>query len=65
MEDQLHACAPSIAALQSSAAGPPRGSSGDWGSALASRAPRVRARLTRIEKVHVRRDDRPSNLARS
>src|SRR6266516_6554909 len=44
-------------------AGPSSGAS-DQGSVLASRAPRVLARLTRIENVHVRSDDLPSNFAR-
>src|SRR6266568_4970949 len=43
--------------------GPSSGAS-DQGSVLASRAPRVLARLTRIENVHVRSEDLPSNFAR-
>src|SRR2546429_5216438 len=64
MEVHGRGCSPPEPANLSSAAGPSRGSSEDQVSVLASRAPRVLARLTRIENVHVRSDDRPSNFAR-
>jgi len=38
-------------------------SSSGWGTVLASRAPRVLARLTRIVNVQPRSDERPSNPA--
>ena len=46
---------------QSSRPAPP-GATG--GNVLASRAPRVLARLTRMVNIQVRSDERPSNLAR-
>ena len=64
MEDQVRAASSPGPGNQSSALGPPRVASGGWGTVLASRAPRVRARLTRMVNVQVRSDERPSNLAR-
>ena len=61
IETQRPACGP---ASQSPAAWPSWPPRDAWGTVLASRAPRVRARLTRMENVQVRSDDRPSNLAR-
>ena len=64
MEDQVRAASSPGPANQSSAFGSPRVASGGCGTVLASRAPRVLARLTKMVNVHVRSDERPSNLAR-
>src|SRR6516225_7642209 len=64
MDAHFQGCSPPERASLSSTADPSRESSGDQVSVLASRAPQVLARLTRIENVHVRSDERPSNLAK-
>ena len=63
MDVHFQECSPPGTSILSSTAAPSSGSP-DQGSVLASRAPRVLARLMRIENVHVRSEDLPSNFAR-